>query len=259
MAGELWLGENKLELRPAPAELGKVIYQQTQNRQFEEDSAAWISAKVNKDLKGAEQEVKKFKDAPFTPYADLWLDIIMKGSERDSSFINRSLEKLKGQTVVDLGCGRNYPAFQGFLKTYGLRDYIGVETHVIFGNDRARPVEGLGDVAYLDEDEGDATDGAVIRGDMLRVISRLPDLSFSVALNGIDDYVVNSETPYGVRLAEEIARVLHPDGLCIGVTGNGGVLELLKQNTFLRTQTLPIPNTDPDVVANFYFISKISN
>jgi SAM-dependent methyltransferase len=253
----LWLGEKELELVPMAPELGNVINQHAEDRQSKDDRAVWMADMIKQNMEGLEDEVKKFKNAPFTPYAHLWLAMLTKGPEKEIHSIDRLLKKLNGQTVLDLGCGRNISEFQGLIKTYGARNYLGVETHYIFGASRAaRPIEGLGDVTYLDDEDGDFMDGAIIRGDMLRAVSRLPDSSVSVALNGIDDYVANSQTPYGARLADEVKRVLHPKGVCIGITANGGVLKALKQDDSLKTEIVPVPGASSDLSAGFYFISK---
>ncbi|MBI4145672.1 hypothetical protein HY493_05730 [Candidatus Woesearchaeota archaeon] len=115
------------------------------------------------------------------------------------------LRRLRGQTLVDIGCGMSGAGYLIACR-FGVRSYVGVD--VFFENLRpdARPC--------LPGAVEDRIPVAWERQDMLDFLTRLPERSVSVLATGIDVCVIPS-FKHLQRIGEQITRVLHDDGLAI--------------------------------------------
>lgn len=256
----LWIGEEQLGLKPPEPNLDKLADEHFSKRAKTEQAALFLAADLRDKSGVADTELLKgdimtLLDAPHSHYSVHWEKALEEKFVHHNEIITL-LAGLKDQVVLDVGCGPVSQDFQSFLSRFGSRGYIGVDTHSYFGPGRnIRRLDGLGDAVYLDEADGDKLDGIVIKGDMLRLVSRLPDGSVSIALNGIDEYVANTESPYGQRLAAEIKRVLDPNGMIIGITGNGGVLDMLAADPDFQTVILRVvPGTS--ISTRYYFLKR---
>jgi hypothetical protein len=188
---------------------------------------------------------ERMTQAPFVKYAETFVNLMADKTRPAVAEADRQLRSLEDQVVIDVGSGRNPKILQEFLAQYNIKAYLGIDTHARF--DQGREVSRLaefGEVMYLDKQAGDLVDGALIRGDMLSVLSRLPDESVSLAFCGIDSYIVNPATPYGARLAEEAVRVQSPDGLIFGIQGiriTNGILNVLEARSDFKNVGPIIP------------------
>jgi SAM-dependent methyltransferase len=134
------------------------------------------------------------------------------------------LDRLKGAAVVELGCGPGIRTFQRLLRRHPPRYYIGVDHGNDFGERDSGEVLGLGSYAELRTCSRDPVDGVLVRADMLDLLSRLPDSFGSVVLNGIDDRIVESKSPYGHALMHEIGRTTAIGGVVLGAAFEEGLL-----------------------------------
>jgi hypothetical protein len=255
------LGAQELALLPENQALAQVI----RNSENQQAAAIIEQDRLRRDLSDFQQVPPEFSDikekidqwfeipdkAPQAPYAQLWEN--MKDGEG-----LKQLARLRGQTVLDLGNGQTTVVFQRFIKKFGAKAYIGVDSRNALGSGRRREhIDGFGEVAHLDAEQGDPLEGVLVRGDLLRVATRLPDNSVSVALNGIDNFIVNTASPYGQRLSDEIKRILHPDGLIFGLQSQAGLLSDLLGDESLSGLNLPLQSgLDLRPESGFYLMSK---
>lgn len=243
----IWIGERKLALKPENPEISSYVADQTVFTKFE-DAKLHRIPKLPLDLViealGEEQEQKtgkKYLDQPFEFYSDVWTRMLEQPELPESQDLDKQFQKLSNQIIFDLGNGPNPRLFQATLKKYNPTGYVGVDTVNRLNTRRSPRETDYGHVAYYDTDAGDILEGALIRGDSLRVASRLPDNSVSVAINGLDNIIVDMQTPYGERLLEEVQRIMHPRGLVFGFTAEEGLLvELSKQDSIKQERpTMP--------------------
>lgn len=165
-------------------------------------------------------------------YDDLWWMLLhMKELEEAEPWLRR----LEDQTVVDLGSGLNTVNFQRFLTIYGTQKYIAV--------DKAPSTA----IRYMDAES--------IVGDMLETIKALPSGTYSISMNGINKELIVPNSPYIRELREEIARLLHPGGLILGV-GGGGILHSMTQKPELSSLFIQMPGMPDDIDNGFYFLAK---
>lgn len=153
-----------------------------------------------------------------TPYAGLW------AGRKSGEGVEDLLVPLAGQAVVDLGCGEG-STFRKVLSDIGVSRYIGVDQMMSYGYRPYLEDERVGVVMPLGEDPEDYVEGFLIRTDMLSLVARLPDGFGSFALNGIDDAILEPDTPYTQELVRQIARATAPGGVVVGVTFPGGILD----------------------------------
>jgi hypothetical protein len=131
--------------------------------------------------------------------------------------------RLDGQNVIDLGCGP-YDYFRQLLKVRNIKSYIGVDLFPgeLEGESIVTP---MGTATILPgSSTAPGTPEVIVKGDMLDLASRLPDASSSFAINGLDDYIVDSQGEYGQELIRQIDRVTAVGGLVTGVSRMYGIL-----------------------------------
>ena len=153
------------------------------------------------------------REMEHTPYADEMVGALLgkkgmffkngrteegkKETERALSFLK---EKLKGKVLVDLGSGIDNSIF---------RLAIATDPSVFIGVDKFAGR----DLSHLSEEGGMQAAGA--KSDMLDFISRMPDNSANVTINGIDMNIIGEEK-YHEALIREIIRVLPAGGIVFG-------------------------------------------
>ncbi|HVO86243.1 MAG TPA: hypothetical protein VMT23_00730 [Candidatus Binatia bacterium] len=241
-----------------------------------------IIAESERQQIGSMQRQGEFRSAmgdfgPLNPNADPELDAIYQGITDYLEMLSMApearhaqhwehmtnpaglekLNSLSGQTVLDLGNGQTATEFQGFIKGFGASGYIGVDIRNILGARQRQQIENFGTVGYLDAKDGDVMDGVLVRGDLLAVASRLPEKSVSIALNGIDEFIVKSSSSYGHRLVDEVVRILHPDGLILGLQSQPGILNVLAKRAGMDALRLSATWHAADRTSSgFYLITK---
>ncbi|HSX05624.1 MAG TPA: hypothetical protein VLF69_04105 [Candidatus Saccharimonadales bacterium] len=216
-----------------------------------EDVTAWVVGQVEATVLARHQ----------SPHVPRWtaggspLELPHNRALRD-----RALARLAGMPVVDLGCGgpESTDPFQAFIKPFNPKLYVGVNHVATYGYRPWHEVPQFGIVTPFSADYGDPLPGAIVRGDMLRVLSRLPDNSISIALNGIDRAILPPDLPYGKAVAAEITRVAHPEGLVFGVTLNGGILSTLAEAESFTGAAVPIEIANTTAADGFYFLQKVA-
>lgn len=160
-------------------------------------------------------------EAMQTPYSEQWVNF--------AETQGRILDRLEGRRVYDLGCGdyrsKSSMEFRDLLLKRGVSEYYGVDIQGNYNGAR-RDVINMPFGPVVPNTDGK---GAHIKGDMLDVVSHLPDRSTNFVLNGIDDLIVDTNTDYGRALVAHIARCTEPGGYVVGITMFGGVLEKLAQ------------------------------
>lgn len=166
-------------------------------------------------------------------YDDMWWSLHRLP---EAAGVEPWLRRLEGQTVVDLGSGRYTAHFQQFLKSHGAKSYIAVD---MFPDKDIRVLS-----------------GHPVAGDMLALTKRfLPNAGYSIAMNGINANTIDPSSDYGQKLAQEMVRLLHPEGLVLGV-GGGGILKELSYRERLKSRFVPIDNVLGDPDNGFYFLAK---
>ncbi len=156
-----------------------------------------------------------------TPYSEQWSNFAEKQGWM--------LDRLAGHQVFDLGGGdyRSKPSitFRRLLLERGVSEYYGVDMFGSYAGTRKDIIEmPFGPVIPNLDGRG-----AHIMGDMLDVVTYLPDGSTNFVLNGIDDLIVDTKTDYGKALTGHIERCTEPGGYVVGITMFGGVLEELSK------------------------------
>ena len=146
------------------------------------------------------------------------------------------LDKLKSQTIVDLGCGFNLNGYQ-IARRCGFGAYVGVDVSTSDGRlnkenwsdekikiarwmvddtDDKNYTEGVSRFCYklfeeYPRERYDPIPACLVHEDMLTFLNRLPNESVSVMANGIDTCIISGR--YREEVRDEVYRVLHPEGL----------------------------------------------
>ncbi|MFA6185572.1 MAG: class I SAM-dependent methyltransferase [Candidatus Shapirobacteria bacterium] len=114
-------------------------------------------------------------------------------------------KKLTNETVIDLGCGFcDYVLCS--LDKFNIKEYIGVDNN--FPNLEAVKKENL---AKKEHHYGID----YIESDMLTFLSKLPDNSVHIIMNGIDQTIIRDHQYWG-KLEKEITRVVKRGGIFTG-------------------------------------------
>ncbi|MGH7157410.1 MAG: hypothetical protein ACREGG_04875 [Candidatus Saccharimonadales bacterium] len=165
-------------------------------------------------------------------YDDLWW-VTLRSRKYEAA--EPWLRRLAGQAVLDLGSGLNTGNFQQFIKAFGAKSYTAVDRDY------------KTDAYYLK--------GQSIMGDILETVKQMPNSSYSISMNGINEELIGADSDYGQELAEQIIRLLHPDGLALGMS-YGGVLSILTGRPELNHLFIPVSETIRDEQNGFYLLSK---
>lgn len=165
-------------------------------------------------------------------YDDMWWSLLER---HDFHAAELWLRRLAGQRVVDLGCGQDTRKFQRLLAAFDALFYIGIDKKF-----KSEPWE---------------MNGEGIVGDILETIKPWPAESFSFALNGINKDYIDPESSYGMELADEVARLLHPQGVAIGI-GSGGVLDALMRREGMAGHLISVGEVAGEHDTGFYFVAK---
>ncbi len=145
------------------------------------------------------------------------------------------LDVLAGRCVVDLGCG-NDSTFREMLTEKGVETYIGVDQVVSYEQGRAVEAE-FGLVLPLNVTKHSVS-GALIRGDMLDVVARIPDSSCSFTINGVDESILDPNTDYAKEVVAQVIRATERGGFIVGVTTGGGILRSIADEGAMTDQTV---------------------
>ena len=252
----IWIGEKQLELEPAKPEYDPDIVRQAQMTEFEElktrrlgDMSLELILRSFGEEK-VEPTGKAYLDEPYKFYSDVWQKMQKQPKLPESQEADRCFRNLRHKIILDLGNGEDPTNFQHLLSAYNPAGYIGVDVINRLNPDRNPKKEDYGDIMYYDTDKDDVLEGALIRGDLLRVTSRLPPNSVSVAIHGLDNIIVHMETPYGQRLLEEVLRILDPRGIVFGLTVEQGILVELSKRPEMKVLEPTIPEK------GIYLLSK---
>jgi len=124
--------------------------------------------------------------------------------------------KLENRVLVDLGTGEDLINLIKFLNKMGVADFI--------GNDKF-PKKDILSYGTLLENSG--IKGAYVNEDMLLFLSKLPDNSTNIMVNGLDRSIISNQE-YLKRLKNEISRVLLNNGVVLGFSTNIGEFNGLK-------------------------------
>lgn len=252
----IWIGEKQLVLEPDKPDVEDLAKRQGAMMRFTEMQDRRTVMLPLEAIIEAGSEIlappsgKNYLDDTYHLFSDIWQKLINQPELPESQAAEKAFKNLKNQVLVELGNGEDPKDFQNFLKAYGPNGYIGIDTINRLRSDRVRRVEDYGNIMYHDTDKGDPLEGALIYGDVLRVISRLPDNSVSLTMNGLDSGFVHMDTPYGQRLMQEIIRVLHPRGIVFGYTPEAGILSELAAQPSIKS----IQPTMPEY--GIYFMQK---
>ncbi|MEK7561739.1 MAG: hypothetical protein AAB541_02655 [Patescibacteria group bacterium] len=243
IADELELGETKIKL--------------TSPRQ---DLAGLIELAKQKQMDQLYRWGREHVDSIQTPHTiywtlgegriDPWEGRATEIKERDEL-----LSRIRGRIVLDLGCGIRWLEFEEFLKKYEPSAYVGVDIWAPYGYRPYNEIPDLGIVTPLGDQEGDVLPGALIKGDMLEAISRMPDKSCCIALNGVDAFIL-PPSPYRRELEKEMVRVVSDEGIIFGVTLAGGLLSSLAKREGFQDTYVPVSAVRPEEERGFNFITR---
>lgn len=118
-------------------------------------------------------------------------------------------KKTMGKILIDLGAGGGH-RMQDLAKKIGAKVYIKVDK--TFGKDET-PFDPSNDLSAGKMDG--EMQVVTIKDDLLDFISRIPDGSVCITINGINSSLIEGGD-YHDELAEEIGRAMHPDGVVFG-------------------------------------------
>jgi hypothetical protein len=168
-----------------------------------------------------------------------------KNSESARAFLK---ERLAGKILVDLGGGESR-SMESLAQMLGVSVYIRVDVYF-----QSSLVDEHGRLADRGKMEPDGEMMVYhVKSDMLEFLSRLPDSSVCVTINGIDMSVIHSEA-YHQALAKEIVRVLAPDGVIFGRLSES--LNLLQDDSQIATEQRKTPSPAIEVLN---FPNKLNN
>lgn len=148
--------------------------------------------------------------------------------------------KLKGKTLVDLGCGDDDSNLPWQLKI-PLKKFRAVDidpptvnnltTNPDFPDDETKKEWNIAGIKRM-QDSG-IKDAEVVKDDILRYVTNLPDKSSNFFLSAIDDHVIMEEK-YWEYLVEEIWRATENGGIVIdgGVGRIGDYIEKFAKGRF---------------------------
>ncbi len=136
-------------------------------------------------------------------------------------------EHLKGNVLIDLGCGTSENMIK-FAQKCGAQTYIGVDKQA-FGSYGSLynllPKERLFNELNKDNpryelnSEGKPMRVMLVSADMLDFVSHLKNESVCVTISGVDGYVIKADG-YMEALCKEIARVIKKDGVVFGANAD---------------------------------------
>lgn len=154
-----------------------------------------------------EKEAEKFHEAglrmDFTDFALMWNNINI---DSDSGKVLKN--KLDDEILVDLGCGRQ-PVIE-LAEKVGARVLIGVDRYSIGSeNDSPSPQK------VVEEPIRENGQTVLVREDLLKFVSHIPDNSANFTINGIDDDIIKNKD-YQKALAKEIIRATKKGGIIFG-------------------------------------------
>ncbi len=167
---------------------------------------------------------------------DAWTEPLPEPEEADRRALLRGLEDA---VVVDALCGgpESVEPFRELLARYGARAYVGIDNRTFDADTTGVPIRNFG-IAFRLRPRPGAVPGVVVQGDAVEVMRRLPSGLGAVALNGINNEIMNPTEPYGRDFLDNVVRVAGPRGLIFGVERSFGPLAEL-----VRTD-----NADGDII-----------
>ncbi len=238
---DLWLAGQELSLCPPVVEYAALIAGQM----------AVAAATIAEEGRPAARQMR---------HVDYWTTnrlVAWRGPTKElrDSWLNR----LAGAPLLDLGCGslEGSESFRSFVAQYRPSAYMGVDHITSYGDQPSVDVAEFGIVTPLPEAD-DALPGLMVHGDILEVLSRLPDNSVNIALNGVDEWLMPAGGAYGQAVTQEIIRVARPGGLVFGVTLAEGVLKALAQSHRFGVffKNVSTPGYSAHQANGFYLLSK---
>lgn len=168
------------------------------NEEYIEEVISSSTGGLSEGLRGGKNKLHWF--------SDFWKDYFI--SEKPIFDFLKS--KLEGQTVVDLGCGINMK-MRPLLEKLRVGRYVGVDRYF-----------------YGKEKDFDYTSGSqIFEDDLLRKTSEIGDGQANFVINGIDGFIIHSDT-YHELLAAEMIRATKTGGIIFGT--NSRVLEIIAKN-----------------------------
>ena len=221
--------KSNLEKQP---ELSIISY--IKNKDYEKDP---ISKKKVEEMESFVQSLDPEESGQPLPqqFSQHFIEFMLRqnGDELDKKRYSIIKEKLKDQIVVDLGVGYSYPVLLPFLKEIGVKEFIGIEKFL--GENSSEYID------YIKEEiRKQKISGDYLMDDLLVFLSKLPDNSVSIIMNGIDSYVIDSGR-YWDKLYKELCRVTHSKGI---VTGYGS--DISDQYSRMRETFNDIDPIDPE-------------
>jgi len=138
-------------------------------------------------------------------YSDNYKPMLILDERIGSPFAKEIEPFLQGNVLIDIGCGITPREIPKLASRMGVSKYVAVDPNVSpdklpFSND----------VSQMIKAEFHQTDG-------LSFLSRQPDNSANITINGID-YTIIDNAEYHTMLADEVARVIGTDHIVFGNT-----------------------------------------
>lgn len=154
------------------------------------------------------------------------------GRLKDKKAIDFLKSKIKGKILLDVGSGMSFkrgallPEYWGgessvqrLAKKMGASVCIGVDKYTdTCEKATGKPTDPSFDLTR-GKKIGKGTQVVMVSADILDFLSRLPDNSVCMTINGIDNRVIENQE-YHQALAKEMMRVLAKDGLIFGVNSD---------------------------------------
>jgi hypothetical protein len=151
------------------------------------------------------------------PFSDYWYSILnppinVRPPEDIDEIIEYLQKKLKGQMLLDLGCGQSVPSIMDLPQIFDLVWAADVGTYVGVDLSKSNPVPPQKAPFRMSKFDNESY---YIEDDMLLRLARTPSNSVNTVINGIDDMIIQSDK-YISALATEIVRTCKPGGIIFG-------------------------------------------
>jgi hypothetical protein len=139
--------------------------------------------------------------------------------EQGKELLNYLSQKIGGEILIDLGGSSG--SMESVARIVGAKTYITVDKYIA----KDSPVDVYANLSTQSKKNASDPDKVMVKADLLEFVSKLPDASVNVTINGIDGLII-PESDYHKALANEIIRVAKNGGVVFGI--NADSLELLQ-------------------------------
>ncbi len=167
----------------------------------------------------------------YAPHDEIWARVFTEQRRQREELVSFLLAKLKDELVVEIGA-RSMGYIARIADQAKAAAYIAVDAYV-------EPKKSKDPHVVIEADDMKNIQSIQIQADMLDFLSKLPDNSVTVVMNGIADFI---DTQYAEALAKEATRVAKKGSLIFGNHSSPLPILAKNKNLLLKNQELKIWN-----------------